>query len=167
MKTKRAMTELSSRRYNRYLTVLCAVVLLCLNTLHAKQSVDYYQTKGVFIAGYDPVAYIKENKAVKGQQDIQYSYEGTVIYFSSKANQQAFIKDPQAFLPQYRGWCAYAMADSGDLVEIDPQTFKVIDGKIYLFYKGWLGNTLKKWNKKDDASQIEQANQHWQQKYRP
>ncbi|HMQ11543.1 MAG TPA: YHS domain-containing (seleno)protein [Oligoflexia bacterium] len=141
--------------------------LFAFNMIYAKQTVSYYQSKGALIAGYDPVAYIKQNKAIKGQKDFEYKYDGTVIYFSSKANQQAFIDNPEAYLPQYKGWCAYAMADNGDLVEIDPETFKVIDGKVYLFYKGWLGNTLKKWNKQDDSSQIEQANQHWQQKHKP
>ncbi|MCI5073302.1 YHS domain protein [bacterium] len=138
---------------------------LLFNAIHANASVAYYQSKGIFIDGYDPVAYIKQNKAIKGQKKFQHHHEGTVIYFSSKANQQAFLSNPDVFLPQYKGWCAYAMADSGDLVEIDPKSFKVINGKIYLFYKSWLSNTLKKWNKKDDARQIQQANKNWQLKH--
>jgi hypothetical protein len=31
------------------------------------------------------------------------------------------------------------MGDSGDKVAIDPNTFKIIDGKLYLFYNAFSG----------------------------
>ena len=40
------------------------------------------------------------------------------------------------------------MADR-EFVDVDPKTFKLIDQKLFLFYNGWLGNTLKKWNKNE------------------
>jgi hypothetical protein len=52
-----------------------------------------------------------------------------------------------AYEPQYGGWCAFAMGDSGDKVSISPSTFKIIDGKLYLFYNSFFNNTLKTWNK--------------------
>jgi hypothetical protein len=38
------------------------------------------------------------------------------------------------------------MGDSGEQVEVDPSTFKIVDGKLYLFYNYYFRNTLKKWN---------------------
>ena len=36
------------------------------------------------IEGYDPVAYFKSGKAIKGKKDIALSHEGAVYYFSSE-----------------------------------------------------------------------------------
>ena len=62
-------------------------------------------------------------------------------------NLTLFKQSPSTYEPAYGGWCAYAMGNSGEKVEVDPSTFKVIDGKIYLFYNFYFNNTLKSWNK--------------------
>ena len=67
--------------------------------------------------------------------------------FSSQANKDLFLKNPASYEPQYGGWCAYAMGYSGEKVEINPETFKILDGKLYLFYNAFFNNTLKSWNK--------------------
>lgn len=103
---------------------------------------------GYGAAGYDTVSYVKEERAVKGRKDWKTAYKGTTYLFKNKANLDEFTKAPESYLPAYGGWCAYAMADNEE-VEIDPETFKIIDGKTYLFYNGWLGNTLPKWNKQE------------------
>jgi hypothetical protein len=76
------------------------------------------------------------------------------------ANRDAFIKNPAAYEPQYGGWCAYAMGASGEKVEIDPETFKVADNKLYLFYNAYFNNTLPKWNK-DEKNLKSKADQNW------
>jgi hypothetical protein len=45
-------------------------------------------------------------------------------------------------------------------VEIDPETFKIIGGKLYLFYHSWMNNTLTKWNK-DEANSRTKADKNW------
>lgn len=115
---------------------------------------------GLAIEGYDPVAYFTSNKAVKGKKDLQYKQGNATYYFSSAANRDAFIKDPIAYEPQYGGWCAYAMGDSGEKVEIDPETFKVANGKLYLFYNAYFNNTLPKWNK-DETNLRSKADKNW------
>ena len=71
-----------------------------------------------------------------------------------------FDENPTRFLPQYGGWCAYAMGDSGEKVKIDPETFKIIDGKLYLFYNFYFTNTLTKWNR-DESNLKQKADQNW------
>jgi YHS domain-containing protein len=101
----------------------------------------------IAIQGYDPVSYFKETKPLKGKQDLSVHYVGVVYYFATENNKTAFLNKPAAYEPQYGGWCAYAMGKSGDKVAIDPQTYKIIDGKLYLFYNAYFNNTLKTWNK--------------------
>jgi len=117
--------------------------------------------KNIGIQGYDPVAYFKENKAVKDKSEISVLYLGVIYYFSSVENKNAFVKDPTAYEPQYGGWCAYAMGKSGEKVEIDPSTFKIVNNKLYLFYNKYFNNTLKSWNK-DEANFKANADVHWQ-----
>ena len=56
---------------------------------------------------------------------------------------------PEKYEPAYGGWCAYAMGNSSEKVEVDPETFKIIGGKLYLFYNFYFNNTLKSWNKNE------------------
>ena len=102
---------------------------------------------GAAISGYDPVSYFTENKAVKGNKEITFTYEGIVYHFSTAANRDEFKKNPAKYEPQYGGWCAFAMGKNGEKVEVDPGTFKIIDGRLFLFYNQFFNNTLKSWNK--------------------
>jgi YHS domain-containing protein len=117
------------------------------------------------IDGYDPVAYFTQNKAVKGNKSYAVAHDGITYYFSSAENKQAFIAKPSSYEPQYGGWCAYAMGNSGEKVEIDPETFKITGGKLYLFYNKYFNNTLKSWNK-NEASLKTNADNNWAKIYR-
>ena len=119
---------------------------------------------GVAIQGYDPVAYFTQNKAVKGSKDFATSYQGVTYYFSSADTKETFKKAPAKYEPEYGGWCAYAMGAKGSKVEIDPETFKIVDGKLFLFYNKYLNNTLKTWNK-DEASLHTKADANWQKTF--
>ena len=103
--------------------------------------------RNIAIKGYDPVAYFKQGKAVKGKKELTSTFEGVIYNFSSAANKELFLKNQSAYEPQYGGWCAFAMGDSGEKVDINPETFKIIEGKLYLFYNAYFNNTLKSWNK--------------------
>ena len=112
------------------------------------------------IEGYDPVAYFKSGKPVQGSKSIQTERNGAIYYFSSEANKAAFLASPTVYTPQYGGWCAYAMGETGEKVEIDPKTFKIIDTKLYLFYNAYFNNTLTSWNKKEAVLKA-QADKNW------
>ncbi|HMJ68575.1 MAG TPA: YHS domain-containing (seleno)protein [Cyclobacteriaceae bacterium] len=116
--------------------------------------------EGLAIQGYDPVAYFSAHKPVKGKKEISYKVDGVTYYFSSAANKEEFTKNHVSYEPQYGGWCAYAMGESGEKVEIDPETFKVLDGKLYLYYNSLFNNTLPKWNK-DETALKSKADKNW------
>lgn len=71
-----------------------------------------------------------------------------------------FSKNPNKYLHQFVGWCAFAMGDSGEKVEINPETFKIVNGKLYLFYNAYFNNTLKSWNK-NESELLVRANENW------
>lgn len=115
--------------------------------------------KGLAIEGYDPVSYF-QGKPVKGSKEYAVSYQGATYYFSTEANKEAFKKDPAKYEPQYGGWCAYAMGAKGEKVSVDPKTYKIISGKLYLFYNRFLNNTLESWNE-NEAGLKPKADANW------
>ncbi|MFY0594012.1 MAG: YHS domain protein [Roseivirga sp.] len=136
--------------------------MLTISAKGQNQSYDlkhYNLKKGLAIQGYDPVAYFTENKAVEGSDKFSAKKNGITYHFSTEANKQLFLKSPSKYEPEYGGYCAYAMA-SGDKVRIDPETFKIIDNKLYLFYNFRFTNTLKSWNK-DEPNLLPNAEREW------
>lgn len=131
----------------------------------AKRIEQYNLENKVAIQGYDPVGYFTQGKAIKGKKEFTTSYQDVVYKFSSSENKEAFLKNPSKYEPQYGGWCAYAMGSAGEKVEINPETFKIIDGKLYLFYNAYFNNTLKSWNK-DQTNLKTKADNNWKKTYK-
>src|SRR5258708_6738425 len=104
--------------------------------------------KNVAIEGYDPVGYF-DSGPLEGDSKWKFSYKGVTYQFSSAVNLARFKADPERYEPSFGGWCAYAMGETGEKVKIDPETYKIIDGKLFLFYNFWTNNTLKDWNKNE------------------
>jgi hypothetical protein len=88
---------------------------------------------GVAIMGYDPVAYFTESRAVKGSPDLAYDWLGATWNFAKPEHKALFAIDPVHYAPQYGGYCAVATANGGTKVNIDPQAWRIIDDKLYLF----------------------------------
>ena len=116
--------------------------------------------KGVALGGYDPVSYFGEGPIV-GNSQISSQNENVTYYFASEDNKAKFESDPQQYIPQYGGFCAVAVSE-GKLVPVDPQTYKITDNKLYLFYNGEFGNTKPQWEA-DEATMKAKADAQWQQ----
>ncbi|THU30385.1 YHS domain-containing protein [Niastella caeni] len=148
----------------KHLITAIALLLIQVSSSHAQETalrVKHFNLHDrVAIQGYDPVAYFKQNKAEKGSKDLAVFYQGATYYFSSAANKDEFKKNPALYEPQYGGWCAYAMGSKGEKVSINPSTFKITNGKLYLFYNKLFNNTLTDWNK-EEAGLRSKADDNW------
>jgi peroxiredoxin/YHS domain-containing protein len=111
------------------------------------------------LQGYDPVAYFESKSSQKGQSNLISRHRGVTYQFANEGNRRKFATDPDRYLPTYGGWCATAMAE-GRKVEIDPTNFKITNGRLFLFYKGWLGNARKDWDK-NESEFTRRADEHW------
>ena len=153
----------------KYLFLLITLMLLSLSSTAqdagALRKKHFNLESGLAIKGYDPVAYFTQNQAVKGKKELAVSYQGILYYFSSEANKEVFKTAPFKYEPEYGGWCAYAMGNSGEKVSIDPETFKILNGRLYLFYNRYFTNTLKDWNK-NEATLKKNADINWPKLYR-
>ncbi len=86
----------------------------------------------VAIRGYDPVAYFTDGKAVLGFEAYSYKWLGATWYFASDGHRRQFAASPISYAPQYGGLCAESIADHGGVVvNIDPESWQIIDGKLY------------------------------------
>lgn len=137
-----------------------ALVSACAFAQEPLRKKHFNLENGVAIQGYDPVAYFNSNKAVKGKKEIAVSHQGATYYFASSQNKEAFKSNPSKYEPEYGGWCAYAMGAKGEKVEVDPETFKIINSRLFLFYNRFFNNTLKDWNK-DEANLHAKADANW------
>lgn len=116
--------------------------------------------KGLALEGYDPVSYFAQSP-VKGTENFQWRVGNATYLFASAENRDRFRAAPEKYLGMYGGWCAYAMGLNGELVGVDPLTYKVVEGRLYLFYHSRGTNTLTLWNT-NEKSLLPKANAHWQ-----
>ncbi|MEW4923648.1 YHS domain-containing (seleno)protein [Algibacter sp. 2305UL17-15] len=136
------------------------LVLLYATSLFS-QTIDYNTKKGFAANGYDVVSYFN-NKALKGNNKFTTTFDGVNYKFSSEENRNLFIKNPDKYIPQYGGYCAYAIALKNDKVSINPESFLIRDGKLYLFYNAWGTNTLELWNNEDPKELQQRADKNWE-----
>lgn len=113
-------------------------------------------SSGLAIRGTDPVAYFTEGKAVQGDSEYETEYEGATWRFSSAENQELFEADPEAYVPQYGGYCAKALSE-GNVVSTDPEAWKIVDDKLYLNYSP---EVQEQWVQ-DIEGNIELADRQW------
>jgi YHS domain-containing protein len=111
---------------------------------------------GVGLKGYDPVAYFVNGQPTKGVQQYSLVWKGVSYRFASQENLNRFKADPDKYLPQYGGYCAYAMS-LNRIADIDPSRWAVVDGKLYL-NNGYLAQALWSRNKRGN---IDSADQNW------
>ncbi len=139
------------------------IFTIAVQAQNANQRVEHFNIEnGVALQGYDAVSYFTQSKAQKGKKQWAVKHQGITYYFANSQNKELFLKNPKAYEPQYGGWCAFAMGDYNKKVEVNPETFKIVDGKLYLFYNAFLTNTLNSWNKNEDVLK-KQADLNWNQ----
>lgn len=126
------------------------------------QNTDYNTKKGFIANGYDVVAYFN-NEAKVGSKSFTSEFDGIHFKFSSKESLNLFNKNPEKYIPQYGGYCAYAVALKNSKVSINPETFIIEEGKLYLFYNAWGTNTLELWQKENTAALKLKADKNWEQ----
>jgi hypothetical protein len=124
------------------------------------QETNYNPQDGYIAGGYDVVSYFS-NEAIKGSDKYTFTYDNVKFKFSNEANFNLFKSTPEKYIPQYGGWCAYAIALKNKRVTIDPNTYEIREGKLYMFYKTKFINTYKKWLEKNPKILIHKANVNW------
>lgn len=106
--------------------------------------------------GYDPVAYFTDGQPTRGSASFTSDQDGRRYYFASEQHKRLFDEEPEKYLPQYGGYCAFGVS-MGQLFDVDPETGQVLDGKLYLNLNQ---DILTDFNK-DAPGYIRQADEQW------
>lgn len=135
---------------------LIATVTLAVRPASAQVSPVNKNIFGTALKGYDAVTYFKEGRPVKGKDEFRHDWMGAKWYFASAANRDEFARNPEKFAPQFGGYCAWAVAN-GYTASIDPEAWRIVDGKLYLNYSK---DVQKKWEA-DIPGFIKLGNENW------
>jgi hypothetical protein len=117
---------------------------------------------GIAIGSYDPVSYFPEGggRPRRGDPAITVVRQGRTYRFASEANKEVFERDPERFEPQFGGWCAYAVAN-GYKFEVDPESFRLQNGRLLLFYDGIFGDARAAFEKEGAQANLAKADASW------
>jgi hypothetical protein len=112
--------------------------------------------RGLALKGYDATAYFQHGKPVKGSPEFSHTWNGATWHFESAQSRDLFKANPERFAPQYGGYCAWAVSNNYT-ADIDPNAWKIIDGKLYLNYSK---SVQRKWEP-EAAKRIADADRNW------
>lgn len=136
--------------------ILSALVLLVVMPLAFAGKPPVFSTADGAIRGYDPVAYFTLGAPTRGSDAYTTNWQGATWKFVSVENRDRFIADPEAFAPQYGGYCAYAVSH-GATAKTEADAWSIVDGKLYLNYNG---RVHWRWGQ-SSASHISSADSKW------
>ena len=149
----------AGRRINN-ITVGCMLlsILIALTMLAPAHAEDIFMKRSWShaVGGYDVVAYHTQSEAVVGNDAYQTELHGVTWRFSSQANLDLFLANPDQYRPHYGGYCAWAMA-SGKKAAGDPNVWHIYEGNLYLNVSPGI---KRKWLKDIDGF-IERADAQW------
>lgn len=120
------------------------------------QHSEIFAPDGKAIKGYDVVAFFKEGKPVEGADSLVYKYKESDWLFASRANLEAFKAEPEKFVPQYGGYCAYGTSE-GHKAPTQAETWTIVDDKLYFNYNMKVKNS---WSK-NQKERIDKADVQW------
>ena len=117
------------------LTLALAVVV----SASAFAADEYNVSKGITTAGVplglhgvDAVALTSIHDVSEGSAMHTVVVDDVAYYFASEQNASKFERNPDQYLPQYGGYCAFAVA-LGKKFDGDPRYADIVNGKLYLF----------------------------------
>ena len=112
--------------------------------------------RGLALKGYDATAYFEQGKPAKGSPEFSHTWNGATWHFESVQSRDLFKASPEKYAPQYGGYCAWAVSNNYT-ADIDPEAWKIIDGKLYLNYSK---SVQRKWEP-EAAKRIADADRNW------
>ena len=83
------------------------------------------------LSGFDTVAFFADGKPVNGSPHINAEYRGAIYYFASEEHKRLFTSNPERYVPQFGGFCAYGVSIN-KVFPVDISTWQVRNGKLYL-----------------------------------
>ncbi|MDG1529064.1 MAG: YHS domain-containing (seleno)protein [Polaribacter sp.] len=138
------------------------LLFIGISTTLFSQQIDYNTKKGFVAEGYDVVSYFTNKKPLEGNKNLQTTFDGVKFKFSSAKNLELFKENPKKYVPQYGGYCAYAVVAKKTKMYIDAEAYEIRDGKLYLFYSSWINNKLDDWQEGNTKELQVKGDANWE-----
>lgn len=143
-------------KHSLLLSLMATILFVFMAPANAKDPVYTGRFSSVAVDGYDPVAYFTNGEPTKGRKEFSTEYNGAEWRFVSADNLAAFMKSPEAYAPQYGGYCAWAVSQNYT-ARGNPMNWAIVDGKLYLNYNDEI---QERWNK-DIPGFIQAGDKNW------
>jgi YHS domain-containing protein len=141
----------------RQIFAICLLSLFMAGAASAESPIAAVNTEhGLAIKGYDPVSYFTDGKPMRGSARFSTSYQGVEYRFVSAEHRDRFVAEPEKFVPQYGGYCAFAIA-LNTIADIDPDEWAIVNDKLYL-NNGFFSQKL--WSL-DKSGNIAHGDRNW------
>jgi hypothetical protein len=153
---------MTSSRYAAQILSLLIVAVLAVFVPRAAAASDkspvppVNTADGIGVKGYDPVAYFVAGRPTPGIELYTYQWKGVTYRFASAEDREKFKTNPEKYVPQYGGYCAYAMSIDR-IADIDPARWAIVNNKLYL-NNNYLSFHL--WSL-DEKGNIASADHYW------
>jgi hypothetical protein len=125
-------------------------------SVHAGGLINTGYFGGIAIKGYDPVAYFTKGRAIKGSEKFAHTWMGAPWHFANARHRDLFAAEPIKYAPQFGGYCADGVAYGQSTANIDPEAWRIINGKLYLNYDKGAAAELE-----EIPGQIDKAKANW------
>ena len=137
-------------------TVLIFALAISSITFGQDKKANNIDNSNIALAGYSPVSYLDLGLAQIGNKAYKSEYNKVAYYFTSEEQKKTFDKNPERYLPQYGGYCAFAVSHNFTK-SVKPDVWEIVDGKLYLNFNR---TAYRKWKKDVDGS-IERGDANW------
>jgi len=150
---------------NTIKTIIAAATLIsAISAVTPAFAIDEYNVSkgttvdghGVAFRGNDVVALVNGLGVVPGQAEHTYVHDGVAYYFVSEKALNTFAADPETYMPQFGGYCAFGVA-VGKKLDGSPRFADIVDGKLYLFLNAAVFRSYEQ----DKAGVLAKAAENW------
>jgi YHS domain-containing protein len=145
---------------------ISSAIILLISSLSVFAGEWNTNKEGVVLDGYDVIAYRDADGAIKGSPSYSAKHDGVTFYFATQEHKEMFVDNPQAYVPKYNGFCAFAIGAKNAKVPANADTFKMYNGELLVFFNDqWDGqkfNTKIPWNN-DEIVLFTQAETNWKE----
>lgn len=143
------------------LYTLTIALLMTLSGIAQDKKAYNIDNSNIALEGYSPVSYLKLGLAQKGIKQFKSEYDKVVYYFTSAEQKEAFDENPQKYLPQYGGYCAFGVY-AGAKFRPDPNKFIVKDGKYFLYLYNLELDAQQLWLAENNHNKLmKKADENW------
>lgn len=143
--------------------IILLVVMVIMTTVTFAQNLkaaNNIDDSKIALQGYSPVSYLDMGIAQKGLKEYKSTHHGLNYYFTSKEQKKDFDANPDKYLPQYGGYCAFGVS-VGAKFRTDPNKFVVKDGKYYLFLYDLEVDAQQLWLAGNHSKLVSKADANW------